>query len=609
MNFPDLHRFPYFAYDTESTGLVYKVDKMFAFSLSTPDGKDYYFDIRETPMAVEWLRDSLSRSTGIIIMANASFDVKMSSEMGIDLPLDQCDDVIIRASCIDEHLYEYSLDNLSSIYLDERKISSIYQALADLFGGLGTRNVQMKNLHRAPPNLVAPYAKQDTRLTLKLWEWQNEEILRQSLEKIIDFERNKMPTFIRAEMRGIRIDKNEAHIASDKLVPLIYRKQKELEKIIGFEVNVNSPKQIKEIFEPIETKFGWQTKYGEQLGTTEKGNPSLKADYLREMKAAEAKLIIDIRSMIKTKDTFLLGHILGHATGDRVYPTINQTKNETGGTGTGRLSYQEPAMQQIPSRNKEVAKIVKTVFLPDEGMIWVDSDMNSFEVRVFAHLVNNPMIIEAYRKNPQTDFHQFVADLTHLVRNAEYSGQPNAKQLNLSMIFNSGNGAIADKMGMPWRWESFTTTENGKEKEVVYKKAGREAMDVIEKYHRKIPGIKTLAEKAATKAKNRGYIFTYTGRRLRFPNGYKAYKASGLLIQATAADINKENWKSVEDALGEDGHMILNTHDSYSMCIQEDWKPAYERVKKEIEKPKLRVPLLLDLNGHGSNWWEALQKR
>ena len=167
-------------------------------------------------------------------------------------------------------------------------------------------------------------------------------------------------------------------------------------------------------------------------------------------------------------------------------------------------------MQQIPSRNKKVAAIVKPCFLPDEGQVWVDADMASFEVRVFAHLINNEEIINAYRLEPDLDLHQFVAGLTNLVRNATYSGEPNAKQLNLSMIFNSGNGAIANKMGMPWDWASFLP--RGKkdipENYITYKKAGIEAERIIAKYHRRIPGVKKLADGCKRKAESRGYIYT-----------------------------------------------------------------------------------------------------
>src|SRR5690606_23877423 len=158
--------------------------------------------------------------------------------------------------------------------------------------------------------------------------------------------------------------------------------------------------------------------------------------------------------------------------------------------------------------------------------------------RVFAHLVNNQKILDHYAENPEADFHRMTADLTGLPRDATYSGQANAKQLNLSMIFNSGNGAIAEKMGMPFTYDSFTKGD----KTFTYRKAGPEAMAVIEAYHRALPGVKELALRARRKAETFGYVQTQFGRRLRFPRGEKTYKASGLAIQATAADINKMNW-------------------------------------------------------------------
>jgi DNA polymerase I-like protein with 3'-5' exonuclease and polymerase domains len=236
-------------------------------------------------------------------------------------------------------------------------------------------------------------------------------------------------------------------------------------------------------------------------------------------------------------------------------------------------------------------------------MKWASYDMNSFEVRVFAHLVNNPQILQAYRDNELADFHQMVSDLTGLPRNAAYNGQANAKQLNLSMIFNSGNGAIADKMGMPWEWNSFKKGD----KTFKYKKAGVEAEAVIASYHQKLPGVKELANRAKQAAEAHGYVQTKHGRRLRFPKGYKSYKASGLAIQATAADINKEMWLLTEK-MGS-GHLVMNVHDSYELCVAEgtDPKGLGQELQQGIRDavPWFRVPLVLDLNGIGNNYWAS----
>ncbi|QRE00552.1 hypothetical protein [Burkholderia phage BCSR129] len=621
--FPDITQYPVISLDTETTGLVYPRDKAFGISLALPgknpadhspagDGFKAYWDIRRQPEIRRKLNSALSSYNGTVVFANAHFDCKMLHGAGVEVPLDKCDDVITRAVQINEQLMEYNLDFLAKKYIGRQKVGEIYQALADMFGGKPTRAAQMPNLHKAPPELVAPYAEEDAAVTLALWFWQEEEIARQELQQICEFERSVFPTLQRMTRRGIRVDEQVAESAMEQLTAVIDEDQAKLNKLVGFDINVNSAPQIKKVFKPHSIGEGksliWVADNGHQLEKTDKGQPSIPSPVLRGMDNDErARLIVDIRSNIKTRDTFLGGHILGHAVNGRVYPTINQTKSEDGGTGTGRLSYQDPAMQQIPSRNKRVASIVKPAFLPDDGGSWCDSDMASFEVRVFAHLVKDERIIKQYRDNPESDFHQMVADLTNLPRNASYSGQPNAKQLNLSMIFNSGNGAIAEKMGMPWEWETF---EGRGGVEVTYKKAGPEAMEVINNYHRRLPGVKDFADRAKAVAEDRGWVRDYFGRRFRFPHGFKSYKASGIIIQMTAASMNKKALTVVESALDRDGQLLLNTHDSYSMSLHADRERTFKRVQEAVQDsfPWFRVPVLMELTGFGKNWWDAVRK-
>lgn len=597
---------PYIGFDTETTGLQYKVDKAFGFSIALPDGTTEYHDIRREPGAIDWFNDEMSRFNGKVVCFNASFDYRMSESSGLYVPLSKLDDVAVRACLINEHEMSYSLDHLSEKYLKEGK-EDIYQELAKLFGGRPTRQAQMPNLHLAPVSLVSPYARKDPLLTLRLYEWQEEEIEKQGIRKIVDFERKAMVPLIKAEGMGIRVDAKKAERAMAALTLEITKSQNELNHLVGKEVNVNSTKQIREIFKPTkQNDLYWVTDSGYTLPSTPSGGPSIDSPTLKTMENdRRAVLISSVRSMIKTRDTFLGGHVLGHMVGDRIYPRINQNKGEDGGTGSGRLSYVDPALQQIPARNKVVAAIVKPVFLPEEGCKWASLDQHSFEVRTFAHLVNNPGIIKAYHENERLDLHEYVARLTGLPRNATYSGQANAKQLNLSMIFNSGNGAIADKMGMDWEWASFDDVRGAK---VTYKKAGPEAEKVIEEYHRRLPGVKELAKKAKAIAESYGYVQTHHGRRLRFPRKFKTYKASGLAIQATSADINKEMWLAMDDEYREHGNrLIMNTHDSYEVNVPEgcDAEKMTERIQDSIRArvPWFRVPLVLDLKGVGNNYW------
>jgi DNA polymerase I-like protein with 3'-5' exonuclease and polymerase domains len=461
---------------------------------------------------------------------------------------------------------------------------------------------------------VRRYQDKDAMLALRLWMHQEDEIEKQGLHDIIAFERRVFPVLAKRAMAGIRVDALAAEEAAADLDVIIEERQEAFERQIGIQgFNVNSAPQVKSLFQPVQTESGiWISgRTGSTLGTAKSGGPSLTADVLDEMDDPIANEISEIRSLIKTRDTFLRGHILGHMQGDRVYPTINQTAGEFGGTRTGRLSYQDPAMQQIPNRNKKVAARIKKAFLPEHGQTWLSTDMNSFEVRVFAHLVSlyNDALQKIYAANPATDFHQYVADLMGIPRNATKQGEANAKQINLSMIFNSGNGAIAHKIGMPWTWAEFEVTR-GREagKTVRYRKAGQEAMNVINEYHRQVPGVKTLADRAKMISEDRGYIKTFTGRRLRCINGYKSYKQSGLLIQATSADFNKMMWMGTDEPLAQlGGSLILNTHDSFDASV-DDPKAAYAAMQEVARALPSRVPLLLDLNGSGSNWWEAIRK-
>lgn len=606
--YPNLKQFSEIAYDTETTGLEPNAGaRVFGFSISTPDGEDYYYDIRKNPRAIEWFNSAMAEYKGVIICHNLSFDYRLSHATGLHFSLDNAYDTAILACLANEHELTYSLDNLSKKYTRNHKQGDeLYVEMAKLFGGRATRNVQMKRIADAPESLVAPYAKGDTRSTLELYYYYIEQIADQKLQDIVAFERSVTPKIIAAQMHGVRIDISVAEQAVVTVDKEVKKLQKELNNVAGFVMNPQPSKDIKTLFKPEWRDNKWWACDGTPLEATKTGNPSIGADALRLMTHPAAGLILQLRSMIKTRDTFLSGHILESAYNGRVYPSINQTKGEDGGTGTGRLSYTGPALQQIPDRNKVVSEIVKRAFLPDEGHNWVDADMASFEVRIFAHLVGTDDIKKAYADNPEMDFHQFVADLSGLVRNATYNGQPNAKQLNLSMIFNQGNGTTAESMGMPWSWESFIP--KGSTKEVTYKKAGPEAMGIIDKYHSKLTGVKRLAEACKATAEKRGWIFTREGRHLRFPKGYKSYKASGLLIQATSADENKRNWLLIDEVLqAEGGKMLLNTHDSYSLSLPEgDEERVARLVKENVEKDRgLRVPLILEVNKPAPNWWES----
>ena len=323
------------------------------------------------------------------------------------------------------------------------------------------------------------------------------------------------------------------------------------------------------------------------------------------MKHPAAKMILDLRKMLKTRDTFLSGHILGHHNDGVIHCNYNQTKNDAeAGTGTGRLSVTNPALQQIPSRDKEIKSLVRPIFLPDEGAAWLGMDWSQFEFRVANHYGQVPAILKAYKDNPNLDFHQLVSDMTGIPRNAEYAGGPSSKAINLGLAFNMGAGRLAQEIGLPCTEE---TMPDGRP----FVKPGPEALAIFEKYHTANPGMRNMQQKASAIAKQRGYVQTMMGRHIRFPGGQFTHKASGLIYQGTSADAMKVKLIEIDQYLTEQdaGRLLLTVHDEVGVSLEKDANPEaiakiYTTFDGESCEMRFRVPITCDW-GVGDNWYTA----
>jgi DNA polymerase I-like protein with 3'-5' exonuclease and polymerase domains len=596
--------------DVESTGLSWIKDKIFGIAVADRH-QSVYYDVRETPKALDWVRDQ-AQNAKKIVNHHMKFDIHMLRESGVPINPRKTDCTMIRAALLNEHLHKYDLDSLAKKHLGEKKDDSMYSKLADIFGGKATRKAQMPNISKAPSDIVRPYAKIDVELAIKMYLWQEKKFIEEELEKVYALEKRLFPHVIEMERHGIRVDIELAERQREKINVKVEELKIELNKTAGFEVNPNPSGSIHKLFAPkwvaIDKDHGyWEAVDGTRLEKTDAGKPSFDAKALQRMKHPAASQILRIR------DVFIGGHILGHHHEGRVFPNINQTKgDETGGTGTGRLSYTEPALQQIPKRDKENAAIVRPIFVPDDGQSWSYGDLDQHEYRIFAHYVENPEMTKSYQDNPDLDFHQKVADLTGLPRSAPVSGGPNAKQLNLGMVFCMGAGQLADDCGLPWKWDEFTSRQG----EVIkFKKSGSEGLDMVEKYHGMIPGIRELAKKAKRIAERRGYIITMHGRHIRFPRPGEARKASGLLYQGSSADENKVNMCLISEyfeSVEPESRLLLNIHDEYSISLAPTGK-EYEHLRniKNLiqDKPYINIPIRIDFSKPCNNWFAATKAK
>jgi DNA polymerase I-like protein with 3'-5' exonuclease and polymerase domains len=593
---------------------------MFGVAISAYDGQKIhsaYYDIRQKPQIMDALRTELPKCKKVI-NHNMKFDSHFLINEGVEIPFDNIECTSVRAALINEHEPSFKLGMLGEKYVGMGKVD-IYAELAALFGGAATPAVQMKNLHRAPASLAGKYAIADPEIAIKLWLWQEEEIKRQELGRVWDLERRLTPILVQMERNGVRVDEDRAHRSMDDIDVILSKAQQQLNKLAGGAVNANSPLQLRNLFKVTKAEadntrgWKWVTDNGFELSVTDGGEASLAKESLLIMtglgdKRAEA--IMTLRRMGKAR-SFLKDHIIGHAVGGRVYPNYNQTRGDNElGTGTGRFSIDDPALQQIPARDADVAAIVRACFLPEEGEEWACADWEQFEFRWFAHYTKDPKIMKAYHDDPNTDYHKVVSDITGIPRNPAYAGQANAKQINLGLVFGMGEGELAYHMGL-----EYTTTTDKNDRE--WKRAGPQALDVFSKYHTAIPGVKKLLQQASSIAKSRGFVKTVMDRHIRFPGGRATYKAGGLVFQGTSADCMKQKMIEIWPIAKKEGFsMLLSVHDELDFSFpKKQTKRLGSMMKKQLEvfdgvecPIHCRVPILSSVQG-GVDWFDASKKK
>lgn len=619
------------AVDTETTGLCWWRDRVFGVSLSWREDNgvltSWYGDLREQGI-LRWCKDTLPRIRKAI-GHHFRFDVHMLREMGVHIPHEAISCTMIRECILDEDQYDYNLDAVGYRRLGVRK-EDIWPELARLFGGEPTKTAQIANLPRAPKELAARYANTDSAMALELYEAQQKEIVAEGLEVIDALESELLGVVIDMEHGGVRVDLDRAERSVIVLDAQIRESQHALDRMAGGSVNVNSNPQVKKLLGVHKAEDGtWRTRDGVLLEPTESGNSgSLKTEKLFQSTLPEATHIAEIRAMIKARDVFLRKYILGMSHRGYVHASINQTRTEEGdGTYTGRFSITDPALQQIHKRNKRMAAIVRSCFIPDPECEWACYDWSQKDFRIFAHYVNDSHINAIYAENPSADFHRVTADITGLPRDRDQkTGGANAKQMNLGLIFGMSAGRMAKEMNLPYTLRGRcnncrTNTDQklcpscGRHVELFFN-AGPEATALFDKYHRNIPGANRLKQSVGSVAKSRGYIKTLLGRRLRFPNPNYAYKAAGILFQSQAAESMKAKMCEIAEyirAYKEWLRFQLVVHDEYDFSLRQgrplhidtDLKHILETFDGTGRYPlRYRIPIQSDM-GIGPDWHEA----
>lgn len=571
--------------DTETTGLHKIKDKPFLIPITI--GNESWV-LRPDSKMMNWLKVNMPKAE-FCVFHNAKFDLHMLLNAGLDNSVIEQSKIwctLVHETLINDLHKSYALGSICQKRFGiTKKDDELLQWLADHCGGKPERKHQMKNISKAPIEMVAYYAAGDTELTAKLFEAQIPDVVDQELDRVSKLEMDVLKVLVDMERRGVPVNLNKVEEALVKFKKMEEEIGNRIADLSGFDINVRSGKQLETAFKSL----GVEIKYNKETG-----NPVFDKETLGLMDDELSKSILEKRSYGTMINTFLSkfqDHI--HEDG-RIRCDFNQTKGDDYGVLTGRMSASNPNLMQIPNpkRGGDKSAEVRAVFEAPKGTKWISSDWKQFELRVFAHYTNDANLIDSFKLDPYIDYHQLIANMTGLDRNTT------AKQLSLGLIFGAGQGLMAKHCGLPYKQE----TKMGK----VYLVAGKEAKSLFEQYHRKLPSVRKMLKSAEKTALERGYVKTLSGRRIRL-NINSAYKAAGLVFQGSSADLMKMKLVELNNVFkNTDTELVLAVHDEQDLITpDEDVEKNIKIIKEIVESmPQLKIPIRSDIQA-AKNWYIA----
>ena len=540
-----------------------------------------------------WLKKQLATPHIEKVMHNALYDLGWLRWAGIDVQ-GPVIDTMIAAPLLNENRRFYNLNSLCREYLEEGKSEVMLRSAAAMYGV--DPKSEMWKLHAS---FVGRYAEKDAEITLKLWDRLSVEIKTDNIEGIFKLESSLLPVLLDMKERGVRVDVDKAEQTKKKLVALEQNLLKEVKDETGIWVEPWAASSIAKVFD----------KLGLSYKRTAKTNaPAFTKVFLANHVHPVAQKIVRLREFNKANTTFI-ETILKHEHNGRIHCDFNPLRSDEGGTVTGRFSSSHPNLQQQPARDPEIKKMIRGLFLPEEGEKWGSFDYASQEPRWLAHYCwalkgpnRSPLIDDIVKMyhDGNADFHQMVADMAGVTRKE-------AKTVNLGIMYGMGR----KKLG--------TTLDISEE----------EAKRLLAEYHLKVPFVKGMADLAANTAAEHGVVRTWLGRKCHFnmwePRSYEfnkalpleeaakeyggrgmirrafTYKALNRLIQGSSADQTK---KAMVECYKEGLLPLLTVHDELCFSVK-----SREQSNKIVEIMKtcvhgLAVPFDVD-SEIGENWGEV----
>jgi DNA polymerase I-like protein with 3'-5' exonuclease and polymerase domains len=572
-NYPDLKGYKYIAIDLETkdpdlksrgSGAVIGNGEIVGISVAV-DGWSGYYPIAhegggnlEKLKVLDWFKQ-VCALPNVKIFHNAMYDVCWIRAAGIQIN-GHIVDTMVMASLIDENRLAYTLNSISYEYLGEVKDEKALNEAAQSWG------IDPKSeMYKLPAMYVGSYAEKDSQLTLELFKVLSREVQKQNLQNIFDIETQLFPCLIDMKFKGVRIDIERADQLKKELVLKEQNLLLDIKKETGLDIQIMAARSIAKMFD----------KLGLHYDRTEKANePSFTKNFLQEHKHPLVQKIAKAREINKAHSTFI-DSILRFTHKGRIHADINPIRSDQGGTVTGRFSYANPNLQQIPARNKDLGPMIRSLFLPEEGHKWGCFDYSQQEPRLVVHYAatTEPIcfdesvtkIVDEF-KNNSVDFHKTVADMAGISRTQ-------AKTINLGLFYGMGKAKLQAELGLNTK---------------------AEAEILFNQYHNNVPFVKELMNKTSQFAQTSGSIGTLLGRRCRFNKWEPAtfgmhtpmtfeeaertygrgrirramtYKALNKLIQGSAADMTK---KAMIDLYNEGIIPHIQIHDELDISVIDD---------------------------------------
>ncbi len=584
----------------QGPGSIRKDGYPVGISIATDSGFKAYYPIRHElgvnvdPVPVlDFFSDTLKRTDIEVVGMHISYDLEWLRFLGIKCHAPVYDIQVAEALLDGESEYGFSLEAMSQKYLGIGKNEELLRLATDAYAGTKTNPKEF--LWRLHSKYVGPYAEIDPVNTLAIADKQIPLLKKEGLTALNNLECSLIPIVLQMRLNGVRVNMDKADQVRAQLLVQETALLKTLRAEVGFQIDVWSNPDIEKVC----------AQQGYERPQTEKGNPSFTKNFLRNSDNKFFNQVQKIRNINRLRTIYVEKLVFEWSINGRIHAEFHQTKKDEDGTRYGRFSSSNPNLQQIPSRDKEIAPLIRSFFMPEEGEDWLKKDYSQQEPRIlthYAYIMRYPgasEVRDAYIKDKKTDFYPLVANAAGLERKP-------AKDLTLGICYGEGKDKIARDLG----------------------KSVEDSMAIMEIFDKANPFVKRLYTACMNRAADTGRIRTILNRLCRFDlyepagHGHKemplrydlaknrwkdqrikrayTYKALNRLIQGSAADMTKAAMYQLHQATGR--IPLLQVHDELDHSVPKgDTKLEDQMVEIMEHCVETVVPIYVEAE-RGKHW-------